>query len=93
MDKVHKGIGDNLSIMIQWIATFIAALAVGLYRQWQLALFLCAIVPFMAIAAAIFARVSNYVLWIGIILLLEGTRLHAPTVEGNESVNDVIEAQ
>ena len=44
--------------MIEWIATFVAALAVGLYRQWQLALFLCAIVPFMAIAAGVFARVS-----------------------------------
>lgn len=58
LDKIHIGIGDNLSIMIQWISTFVVALIVGLYRQWQLALFLFIIIPFMALAAGIFGRVS-----------------------------------
>ena len=54
-----------MSVMVQYMSTFIAALAVGFYRRWELALLLTGIVPFMALGGALFARVSFYVILLG----------------------------
>ncbi len=55
-----------MSQLVQWVATFLVALVVGLVRQWELALLLFVIIPFMALAGALFSRVSYsfvFVVW------------------------------
>lgn len=58
-EKIHDGIGSNLAILIQWIATFAAALAVGLYRNWMMTLTLLAAMPLVVVPSAIFNRVRS----------------------------------
>ena len=58
LEKIYKGIGDNLALLIQWTSTFFAAFGVGLYRDWRLALVLLGVTPFMALSGGVFAKVS-----------------------------------
>ena len=58
-EKIHDGIGSNLAILIQWIATFVAAIAVGLYRNWMMTLALLAAMPLVVVPSAIFNRVRT----------------------------------
>ncbi len=57
IDTVHEAIGDNLGILVQWLSTFVAAIIVSLVIQYQLALLLLVIVPFMGIAGYSFTKV------------------------------------
>jgi len=57
-DKIHDGIGSNLSILIQWIATFLAALAVGFYRNWLMTIALLVAMPLVVVPSSIFNKVN-----------------------------------
>ncbi len=57
LEKIYKGIGDNLALLIQWTSTFFAAFGVGLFRDWRLALVLLGVTPFMALSGGVFAKV------------------------------------
>ena len=59
LEKIYKGIGDNLALLIQWTSTFFAAFGVGLYRDWRLALVLLGVTPFMALSGGVFAKVRR----------------------------------
>ena len=59
IDEIYNGIGDNLAKLIQSVTSFFAAIVVGFVREWRLALILLAIVPFMALAAAVFTKVQQ----------------------------------
>ena len=60
IDKIHSGIGDKFAILVQWVATFFAGFAIGFSRDWRLTLFLIAVTPLLAIAAAGFSKVSKF---------------------------------
>ena len=57
--SIHEAIGDNLSILVQWNATFLAAIVVGMFREYRLALLLLSILPFMALAGYGFGKVTS----------------------------------
>ena len=59
IDKIHDGIGDKFSLLIQWVATFFAGFIFGFVRGWQLALLLVAIAPLLVISATIFSKVKT----------------------------------
>ena len=57
-DRLHNAIGSNLSILIQWVATFFAGLAVAFYSNWEITLVLVTIMPFIIAPSAVFNWVS-----------------------------------
>ena len=60
-NKIHDGIGSNLSILIQWGATFLAALAVGFYRNWLMTIALLVAMPLVVVPSSIFNKVIKCV--------------------------------
>ena len=58
MDKVHTGIGDRLSVFIQWTTSFIGGIVVGFIYEWRLTLVMLGTAPFMVISTAFLIRVS-----------------------------------
>uniref|UniRef100_A0A1X7TB27 ABC transmembrane type-1 domain-containing protein n=1 Tax=Amphimedon queenslandica TaxID=400682 RepID=A0A1X7TB27_AMPQE len=58
VDKIHDGIGDKLTILVQWVTTFFAGFVIGFIRGWELTLVLIAITPFMVMGAAVFSKVA-----------------------------------
>ena len=61
VETVHEAIGENIAILVQWLSTFLAAIGISLYVQYQLALLLLAIVPFMGLAGFCFTKVRELV--------------------------------
>ena len=62
IDKIHTGIGDRLSVFIQWTTSFVGGVVVGFVYEWRLTLVMLGATPFMAISAAFYVRVSYTVL-------------------------------
>ena len=58
MEKINNAIGDNIGILVQWNATFMAAIVVGMVREYRLALLLLAVIPFMALSGYIIGKVG-----------------------------------
>ena len=54
---IHHGIGANVVIMIQWVATFAAGLMAGFYLNWEMTLLLLFLMPFLVVPSGIFNRV------------------------------------
>ena len=59
VDKIHGGIGDKLTILVQWVTTFFAGFVIGFIRGWELTLVLIAVTPFMVLGAAVFSKVRR----------------------------------
>ena len=57
IEKVHDGMGANVSIFIQWVSTFVAGFIVGFYSSWILSLLLLGLTPFIVAPAVIFHKV------------------------------------
>jgi hypothetical protein len=57
VERISVAIGDNISMLIQWNSTFLAAIVVGLVREYRLALLLLAVIPFMALAGYTIGKV------------------------------------
>ena len=64
MESIHQALGDNISILIQWVSTFLAAIVVGLVREYRLALLLLAVLPFMVVLGFLIGKASGPV-WCG----------------------------
>ena len=58
-DKINGGIGSNLSILIQWGATFLASLAVGFLKNWLLTIVLIVAMPLVVVPSSIFNKVNE----------------------------------
>eukprot|EP00731_Ephydatia_muelleri_P002268 Em0001g2268a len=56
LDKIHDGIGDKMSIFIQFVATFFGGLVISFVRSWKVALLLLAFIPILALCASAFAK-------------------------------------
>lgn len=59
VETISNAIGDNISILIQWNSTFVAAIVVGFVREYRLALLLLAVIPFMALAGYFVGKVRS----------------------------------
>lgn len=58
LERVREGIGDKLSICLQFISTFIAGFAIGFIKSWRLTLVMMSLTPILAICAAFLSRVG-----------------------------------
>ena len=63
VNKIHEGIGDKFAILVQWVATFFVAFAIGFARDWRMTLFLLGVTPFLAIVAGVFSKVCWEISW------------------------------
>lgn len=53
VNKIQEGIGDKISNFLQWFATFICGIVIGLVKGWKLALVILSVSPLLAIAGGI----------------------------------------
>eukprot|EP00731_Ephydatia_muelleri_P002337 Em0001g2337a len=58
LDKIHDGIGEKLSLFIQWMATFFGGIVISFVRSWKVALLLLAFIPVLALCASLFAKLA-----------------------------------
>lgn len=59
MEKIQAGIGDKLSIFLNYISTFLACFLIAFSFNWKLALVVGAMVPVLAGMSAAIAKVTN----------------------------------
>ena len=52
LDKIHDGIGDKVSLLIQWIATLFGGLVIAFASSWKVSLLVLAFVPILAICGS-----------------------------------------
>ncbi|KAJ1920965.1 hypothetical protein H4219_001018 [Mycoemilia scoparia] len=56
---IHDGFGEKVGYVIQFIAMFVAGLAIAFAKAWSVALVVCAILPFMVISVGIMGVVIS----------------------------------
>ncbi|KAL5007420.1 hypothetical protein ScPMuIL_016226 [Solemya velum] len=56
ISKIHDGIGDKLGAFFQWIAAFVAGIAIGFTRGWKLSLVVLAISPLLVASGGIMTK-------------------------------------
>lgn len=57
LERVREGIGSKLSMVIQYVGTFVSGLSVGLFASWRLTLAVVAVGPLLVSASATLAWV------------------------------------
>ncbi|XP_030843468.1 ATP-dependent translocase ABCB1-like [Strongylocentrotus purpuratus] len=50
MERVKEGLGDKISISLQYVAMFFAGFAIAFFKSWELTLVLLSMTPLIAIA-------------------------------------------
>ena len=58
INKIYSGIGDKLSLFVQWLVTFFAGFAVGFYEDYRLTLFLLAFSPLLIVSGSFLSRIT-----------------------------------
>ena len=58
IEKIHTGIGDRLSVFIQWTTSSIGGIIVGFIYDWRLALVMIGVTFFMITSIVLLVRVS-----------------------------------
>ncbi|XP_063965533.1 ATP-dependent translocase ABCB1-like [Lytechinus pictus] len=57
MERVKEGLGDKISISMQYLAMFFAGFAIAFFKSWELTLVLLSMTPLVAIAGAFMAKI------------------------------------
>ncbi|XP_071144835.1 ATP-dependent translocase ABCB1-like isoform X2 [Mytilus edulis] len=55
LERVREGIGDKLSLLIQFVAQFFAGFAIGFYKSWNMTLVMMSLTPLLAILGGYFS--------------------------------------
>ena len=58
--KIQSGIGDKLSVFLQYVSTFISGFVIAFIFSWKLALVTATMLPLIALLAGTIARVKPY---------------------------------
>lgn len=58
LERVREGIGSKFSMVVQYVATFISGLAVGLYANWRLTVVILGVGPLLIGTSGFLARVA-----------------------------------
>ena len=58
VDKIHDGIGDKVSLFIQWVSTFFGGFVVAFIRDWRLTLLLIVFAPLLMVGGYMMTKVS-----------------------------------
>ncbi|CAC5356956.1 ABCB1 [Mytilus coruscus] len=59
LERVREGIGDKLSLLIQFTAQFFAGFAIGFWKSWKMTLVMMSLTPVLAILAAYFSSLMQ----------------------------------
>ena len=57
IEKVHRGVGTNLGILVQYVSTFASGIAAAFYLNWQMTLILLGTTPFLVAPSGVFNQV------------------------------------
>ena len=57
LERIREGIGDKMSLFIQFTSSFVAGFAIGFIYSWQMTLVMMVLVPFIVATGAWTARV------------------------------------
>ncbi|KAL3862668.1 hypothetical protein ACJMK2_008621 [Sinanodonta woodiana] len=61
LERVREGIGDKVSLCIQFVAAFAGGFGIGFWKGWKLTLVMMSLTPVLAICAAFFSKMLvNY---------------------------------
>ncbi|NWX86793.1 MDR1 protein, partial [Nothoprocta pentlandii] len=55
INTIHEGIGDKISIFVQFFATFLAGIIIGFIHGWKLTLVILSVSPLLAASAAVWS--------------------------------------
>ncbi|XP_050174693.1 ATP-binding cassette sub-family B member 5 [Myiozetetes cayanensis] len=55
INTIHQGIGDKISIFLQYFTTFLAGIIIGFIYGWKLTLVVLSISPLLAVSAAVWS--------------------------------------
>ncbi|XP_023801905.1 multidrug resistance protein 1B-like [Cyanistes caeruleus] len=58
INTIREGIGDKISIFLQFFSTFVSGLIIGFIYGWKLALVVTSVSPLLAASTAIWSTVS-----------------------------------
>ena len=58
INKIAVGIGDKLSISIQYLAAFVAGFIVAFTQEWRLTLFMLGLTPVLAAFGFLFGKIT-----------------------------------
>src|SRR6218665_106311 len=59
VDQIEAGIGDKLSLFVQYFCAFIAGFIVGFVKGWKLTLVILSVSPLLAFTAGLMGRVGT----------------------------------
>ncbi|CAG2221419.1 ABCB1 [Mytilus edulis] len=59
LERVREGIGDKLSLLIQFVAQFFAGFAIGFYKSWNMTLVMMSLTPLLAILGGYFSALMQ----------------------------------
>jgi len=76
VNKIREGIGDNVGNFLQFSATFVAGIVIGLAYGWKLALVVIAVSPLLAICGGLMTYVRAFFLCFLQILLYSFVLYH-----------------
>ena len=60
VETIHAAIGENASILVQWMSTFLTAIVIGMVRIYSLAFLLLALVPLIPLLRHILWKVGDH---------------------------------
>ncbi|XP_071479162.1 ATP-dependent translocase ABCB1-like [Diadema antillarum] len=52
MERVKEGLGDKISITLQYVATFVASFGIAFWKSWEMTLVLLSMSPLLALAGS-----------------------------------------
>ncbi|XP_063817690.1 ATP-dependent translocase ABCB1-like isoform X2 [Pseudophryne corroboree] len=56
INTIHEGLGDKISIFIQFLSTFIAGIIIGFVNGWKLTLVILSVSPILGVSAALWTK-------------------------------------
>lgn len=59
MEKIQAGIGDKVSLFLNYFTTFIAGFVIAFTINWKMALVVAVMLPLISLTAGIIAKVTG----------------------------------
>lgn len=59
IEKIQSGIGDKVSVFLNYFSTFLAGFLIAYTLEWRMALVVSVILPILSFMAAMIAKVTS----------------------------------
>lgn len=60
MEKIQAGIGDKVSLFLNYFSTFVGGFVVAFFFNWKMALVVGVMLPLLAFMAGVIAKVTGH---------------------------------